>query len=192
MKKSLLILLYSLSVVPFGYTQNGIKSKGAINKVSNVPRHDTYIYFDGYEYNPVKGIRLQTTRGVMDTRIFDILDDKLNNPSNLESFTKTYPDTYSGRFIPNTSLLLGIKYKPQRTDFPSYPVKAFSKNYSARFITDGSAVELMAMGIDGENFKDYRFRVVENDSAEIIPWKIPQLQQKYGAKKEGTEKAALL
>lgn len=39
------------------------------------------------------------------------------------------------------------------------------------------------MGINKDNVNDFRYRVVENDSTELVPWsRIPGLEQKYGAK----------
>ncbi|MBC7568051.1 MAG: histidine kinase, partial [Pedobacter sp.] len=43
---------------------------------------------------------------------------------------------------------------------------------------------VVALGINSQNVNDYQYRVVENDSSEIIPWSnIPKLEQNYGAKK---------
>lgn len=82
--------------------------------------------------------------------------------------------------MPKSPIRLGVKLNlPFR--MPIY-VKSLSKTYLSYFITDGSEGLVVAMGINKNNVKDYLYRVVENDSTEIVPWsKIPKLEKKYGA-----------
>lgn len=85
--------------------------------------------------------------------------------------------------IPKSPILLGVKLNPDRPFRMPLYVKSFSKSYLSYFIPDGSEGMVIAMGINKNNVKDYLYRVVENDSTEIVPWsKIPALEQKYGAK----------
>ncbi|MBE9602968.1 sensor histidine kinase [Pedobacter sp. MC2016-24] len=180
MKKNLFNLLLFLSTAHAGFAQkntsNGPYHTSTMNKMR------AYIYFDGYSYNPVTKITTEVTQGVMNTRIFDILDKEMNNPPNLEAWIKAHPGDHSAHFTPKEPLLLGIRYKSDTTDFPSYRIATLSKKYSGRLVPDDTDIELLAMGINAENVKDYRYRIVENDSILISDWKIPQLQQKHGAK----------
>jgi hypothetical protein len=181
MKKNLFTILLFLSTAHAGIAQKS--TNNGPYQVSTMNKTGTMIYFDGYSYNPVTKITTEVTQGVMDTRIFDILREEINNPPNLEAVIKAHPGYYPGRFTPKEPLLLGTRYKSETADFPSYRISTFSKKYSGRLVTDGTAVELLAMGIDSKNIKDYRYRIIENDSILISDWRIPQLQQKYGAKK---------
>lgn len=84
--------------------------------------------------------------------------------------------------MPKSPILLGVKLNPDRPFRMPVYVKSLSKSYLSYFIPDGSEVIVVAMGINKNNVKDYLYRVVENDSNEIIPWsKIPKLEKKYGA-----------
>ena len=83
-----------------------------------------------------------------------------------------------------TPIMLGVKLNPALMDYDLSPVKSFSKTYTAFRISDGSDAVLIALGITKSNIDDYRYRVVLNDSVEVVHWsKIPGLEQKYGAEK---------
>lgn len=83
-----------------------------------------------------------------------------------------------------TPIMLGVKLNPALMDYALSPVKSFSKTYTAFRISDGSDAVLIALGITKSNIDDYRYRVVLNDSVEVVHWsKIPGLEQKYGAEK---------
>ncbi len=83
----------------------------------------------------------------------------------------------------SSPLALGIKLPPTARYYSMAPVKAFSKNFPAFRLKDNAAAIVIAMGINKDNVTDYRYRVVLNDSAEVVPWSsIPRLEQKYGAK----------
>ena len=84
---------------------------------------------------------------------------------------------------PKTPMLLGVKLNPKLTDFWSSEIKSFSKSFQSYIIKDSSDAIVIALGITAENVQDYRYHVVANDSEELIPWSIPKLEQKYGAKK---------
>jgi two-component system LytT family sensor kinase len=85
--------------------------------------------------------------------------------------------------MPKSPILLGVKLNPDRLFRMPLYVKTLSKSYLSYFIPDGSDGLVVAMGINKNNIADYRYRVVENDSTEIVPWsKIPKLEQNYGAK----------
>jgi two-component system LytT family sensor kinase len=93
------------------------------------------------------------------------------------------PLLYSNQTM-KTPLMLGVKLNPALMDYALSPVKSFSKTYTAFRISDGSDAVLIALGITKSNIGDYRYRVVLNDSVEVVHWsEIPGLGQKYGAEK---------
>lgn len=100
-------------------------------------------------------------------------------------FDKFKPDStnHLASAGPKSPLILGVKLNPSLSKYFSASVQSISKHYQTFVISDSSDAELVAMGINSGNFKNYKYRVVENDSAELVPWSpIPALQQKYGAK----------
>lgn len=108
---------------------------------------------------------------VSDTAIYTIFD-QLNNTS--------------GNFIatePASPVMLGVKLNPALMYFYSAVVGAVTQQYYSFLIRDSSDVVLVAMGINASNYKDFRYRVVENDSVELIPWSpVTDLRMDYGAK----------
>jgi two-component system LytT family sensor kinase len=83
----------------------------------------------------------------------------------------------------SSPIALGIKLPSTASFYAMAPVKAFSKNFPAFRVKDNASATVIAMGINKDNINDYRYRVVLNDSAEVVSWsKIPKLEQKYGAK----------
>ncbi|MES2426495.1 MAG: histidine kinase [Bacteroidota bacterium] len=84
---------------------------------------------------------------------------------------------------PVSPIILGVKLNPALKHFWMPNVRIMSKLYPSFSITDSSDAKVIALGITKENINDYRYRVVENDSAEVVKWSpIPSLQQNYGAK----------
>ncbi len=90
------------------------------------------------------------------------------------------------RFVkaePKSPILLGVKLNPSLVKYYSQSVQSISKHYQTFIISDSTDAVLIAMGINSTNLRSYQYRVVENDSTELIPWSpIPKLEQKYGAK----------
>lgn len=85
---------------------------------------------------------------------------------------------------PASPVMLGVKLKPGLTNFYSGVVASVTQNYYSFVIRDSSDALLLAMGIDSSNYKDFRYRVVENDSVELVPWSaVTDLRKAYGAKK---------
>lgn len=104
-------------------------------------------------------------------RIFESLD-------NSHEFNKD-----SKNIIPKSPILLGIKLSPNLKNFFSAEVPNFSKTYFSYLIPDSSDATVIAMGINGNNISDYKYRLVLNDSVEIKKWSpIEGLGMKYGAK----------
>ncbi|MBX2954143.1 MAG: histidine kinase [Leadbetterella sp.] len=86
-------------------------------------------------------------------------------------------------FTPKSPVMLGIKLNPSLVYYYGGLVPSVSKYYQTFTISDSSAAEVMALGVNPENVDDFHYRVVENDSLEVVPWSpIPRLEQRYGAK----------
>src|SRR5690606_36547055 len=116
-----------------------------------------------------------TFRGVQDHQELLVPDNSLY---------QVFNNIDGERLRPRSQLLLGIKLKSERQMPKGMPVRYLSKWVSSYFIGDSSETEVLAMGIDESNRSEFRYRVVENDQKEIVPWSvIPQLDQSYGAKK---------
>jgi len=80
-------------------------------------------------------------------------------------------------------IALGVKLDPKTILYGMMPVQSFNKNFPTFRIKKNSVATVIAMGINKTNVSDYRYRVVLNDSVEIVHWsKIPKLEQRYGAK----------
>lgn len=92
----------------------------------------------------------------------------------------------TGNFIaaePASPVMLGVKLNPALMYFYSAVVGSITHQYYSFLIRDSSDVILVAMGINASNYKDFRYRVVENDSVELIPWSpVNDLRMDYGAK----------
>jgi two-component system LytT family sensor kinase len=115
--------------------------------------------------------------------------------------TVLYNHTITGIYIPDSAvsliferqitqedrklsspIALGIKLPPTASFYAMAPVKSFSKSFPAFRVKDKFTATVIAMGINKNNIDDYRYRVVLNDSAEVVPWsQLPKLEQKYGA-----------
>lgn len=84
---------------------------------------------------------------------------------------------------PKSPIMLGVWRKKWPENSWPVQVQSISKTYSSYFIADSSEACIVAMGINEKNIGDYRYRIIENDQKEIVPWSsIPGLEQKYGAK----------
>jgi two-component system LytT family sensor kinase len=85
-------------------------------------------------------------------------------------------------FIKST-ILLGVKLNPDLKYFHGERIASVSKSYPCYIISDGSAAEVIAYGINKQNAGDYRYRIIENDSMVLVPWSKIALQQKHGSKR---------
>lgn len=85
--------------------------------------------------------------------------------------------------VPNSPILLGIKLSPKLKNYFTAPVQNISKVYYSYIVPDSSDAVIVAMGINRDNRTDYVYRIVENDSIELMPWSpIPKLSMEYGSK----------
>ncbi len=131
-------------------------------------------HFHGYSTDKRMMVRSDIGFVISDKYISHIFEDFDNN--------KTLPGK-GLKQIPNSPILLGIKLNPKLKNFISPKVQNLSKTYHSYFIPDSSDAIIIAMGINKDNYKDFLYRVVENDSIELTPWTpIPTLSIKYGAK----------
>lgn len=87
------------------------------------------------------------------------------------------------QMAPKSPLLLGVKLNPNLQKYFSGPVYSQSKEYPVYLISDSTDAVLISMGITVHNYKAYQYRIVENDSVELVKWSpITNLEQRYGAK----------
>lgn len=92
-------------------------------------------------------------------------------------------ETPDERYTSKSPVMLGVKLNPAVVQYYGGLVQSVSRYYQTFTIGDSSTAELMALGINPANAEEYRYRVVENDSLEIVPWSpIPSLEKRYGAK----------
>jgi hypothetical protein len=83
---------------------------------------------------------------------------------------------------PKSTLLLGVwMSKDSSADPITTEVKSISSIYNSYRVTPGSEAEVLSLGIDSSNAKDYRYHVVEDDSIEIVPWSPVPLSKHFGA-----------
>lgn len=86
--------------------------------------------------------------------------------------------------IPRSPIMLGVKLNAHLDDFILSELPMLSKKYSSYTLLNNTEVTIVGMGITEKNIQNFRYRVVENDSLELIPWSaIPKLTDDYGAKK---------
>lgn len=109
---------------------------------------------------------------VSDTAIYTIFDRIAN--ANNEGLETTQPAS---------PIMLGVKLNPLLRNYHSAIVPAISQNYYSFLIDDSSDAVLVAMGINATNYTDFRYRVIENDSVELVPWTpVTDLRTTYGAR----------
>lgn len=156
MKMRLFIILSLLVNICLGQTIKAPEPK--------MPPFGDVIYFECAVTDSMRASGMQTHSISVKS-----INDILNNP-----WLRNTPA--------KTAIMLGVKLNPSLTDYQLSPVKVFYKSYSAFKISDGSDAILIALGITKSNINDFRYHVVMNDSAEVIPWSpIPKLDQRYGA-----------
>jgi hypothetical protein len=106
----------------------------------------------------------------------DLFKEFNNLPHSIDSI---WGGVYRG---PKSPIMLGIYVNSETYELSTNTINSFTKTYPYIFIEDSAVVNLIAFGISLDNVKDYRYRIVENDSTELIPWSpIPKLEQKNKA-----------
>ena len=102
--------------------------------------------------------------------------------TSLHSISSGFNNSDFSGMEPKSPLLLGVKLNPHLQKYFSGSVYSQTKEYPVYLISDSSDATLVALGISQKNYKSYQYRVVENDSFELVPWSpIDHLEQKYGA-----------
>ena len=87
------------------------------------------------------------------------------------------------QMTPKSPLLLGVKLNPNLQRYFSGSIYSQTKEYPVYLISDFSDAILISMGITKHNYKSYQYRIVENDSLELVKWSpVINLEQKYGAR----------
>ncbi|MFD0751660.1 sensor histidine kinase [Mucilaginibacter calamicampi] len=175
MKRTTLILIFVTLISPvFAQITTAVVYR------SNA-KDERVITFDGHQNRRVSGMG-DVWVSVMESRIDDIYQS-MKEPVYAPGYKPT-PYDVTGKWTPKTPIILGVAYARKENKYPPrYTVTSLSKNYTAYMMSDeNSAVEVVGMGINKSNLNEYRFRVIENDSTELIPWTTPTLEQKHGAK----------
>lgn len=107
---------------------------------------------------------------------------KVGDKRSFDSLAKTHPQLGKQVMLPNSKILLGVKLNPLLEKYRKGILKVAGKKYPRYSIPDGSEAKAIAVGINPGNIINYRYHVVLNDSAEIVPWSTPKLEQLYGTK----------
>ena len=108
---------------------------------------------------------------VHDTAVFEVFD-----------YLKTSKDERFNMNGPVSPIMLGVRLNPALRNTWMPDVSSMSKSYRSYNIPDSSEAIVIALGITKDNAKDYRYRVVENDSTELVKWSpISTFQQNFGA-----------
>lgn len=128
--------------------------------------------FNMYSTEKANMVRQPVYFSASDTAIYTIFD-RIDS-ANSEEFVATRPAS---------PVMLGVKLNPALRNYYSGIVPSISQNYYSFLINDSSDAVLVAMGINATNYTDFRYRVVENDSVELVPWKpVTDLRTSYGAR----------
>ncbi|MBB6130081.1 sensor histidine kinase [Mucilaginibacter lappiensis] len=99
-------------------------------------------------------------------------------------YLKTSKDERFNMNGPVSPIMLGVRLNPTLRNTWMPDVSSMSKSYRSYNIPDSSEAIVIALGITKDNAKDYRYRVVENDSTELVKWSpISVFQQNFGAEK---------
>lgn len=126
--------------------------------------------FNMHTTEKINRVRQPVYFSVSDTAIYTIFNRLDSN--NKEGFVATRPAS---------PVMLGVKLKANLTNFYAAIVPSITRDYYSFLINDSSDAVLVAMGINTTNYKDFRYRVVENDSVELVPWSPVKLGDGYGA-----------
>lgn len=119
-----------------------------------------------------------TSRMVRRNHTYNVPDNELER---IFKFINQYDNTKIS-LNPRSPILLGVKLNPDVENYPGPDVDFYRKKYASYRISDSSDARIIALGITPENFKDFKYHVLENDSFEIVPWSsIPNLEQNHGA-----------
>jgi hypothetical protein len=102
--------------------------------------------------------------------LFLMLDNNFQVPGKMQGVKLTGP------------ALLGVRMKRVGNDLSLGSIISYSREFPVWQPADSSEVMVIAVGITPNNYKDYRYRVVMDDTIELISWTpVTNLQQMNGA-----------
>ncbi|WP_340112831.1 sensor histidine kinase [Maribellus mangrovi] len=107
-----------------------------------------------------------------------------NNINGVYGFTEYKKLERDAKF--RSPIMLGVLLNHELTNFHTSDVKSYTKDFVCYVISDSSDVKIIAAGITSDNYKDYKYHVVKNDSVEIIPWtsvSVSNLEKRYGVER---------
>lgn len=178
----LIILLISYQAI-FAQKKVLIDTVKPLQKFTSAPFGNN-IKFYGATYDETTKSWRDGDFAAADTAIYQIYDwVKTSDKRYVDSLRKAHPKAYFVQSMPMGKILLGVKLDAGLTNYSSGDFLSGNKAYKSYTINNNTDAILLAMGINAANVKDYRYHVVQNDSVEIVPWSVPKLAQKYGAKK---------
>ncbi|PJJ80468.1 sensor histidine kinase [Mucilaginibacter auburnensis] len=175
MKRSALILV----LITFACTVFAQSTTTVVYKTAE--KESQVVTFDGYHKLPLEGLS-SVWVSVAASRIDDIRLS-MREPVYAHGY-KPDPKYPTRKWLPKTPIILGVVYTKKKDNYPPrYTILSLSKSYTGYMMSsENGGVEVVAMGVNESNLSDYRFRAIENDSTVIIPWTVPKLEQKHGAK----------
>jgi two-component system, LytTR family, sensor kinase len=105
--------------------------------------------------------------------VFDMLDSSVQLPGKRENI------------MPQSPAVLGVLLPTlNQNNFFGGTVKVYTKTFNAYVLPDSVQATFFAMGIDNSNYQNYRYRVLLDDSTELLPWtRIARLEQQHGTRK---------
>ncbi|GAB3923035.1 sensor histidine kinase [Mucilaginibacter myungsuensis] len=80
----------------------------------------------------------------------------------------------------NSPIMLGVKVSSSKRNYGA-SIRLMSKIYPSYLISDNADAEIVAMGINKGNVNDFRYRVVQDDSIEVVHWSKVPLDKRFGA-----------
>lgn len=94
-------------------------------------------------------------------------------------------DTFDSILQPGSPAILGVLLPHFRKNGNAGgEVKSYSKYFYSFIVPDSTPATFLALGINGNNYRDYQYHVVLNDSTEVVPWSpVIKLEKKHGVKK---------
>jgi two-component system LytT family sensor kinase len=119
------------------------------------------------------GVRQPFIMPASDTNLaelFLMLDDKFQVPGKMQDIKLTGP------------ALLGVRMKHVDYGLSLGNIISYSRQFPVWHPADSSEVMVIAAGITPNNYKDYRYHVVMDDTIELVSWTpVTNLQQMNGA-----------
>jgi two-component system LytT family sensor kinase len=133
-----------------------------------------YFHFHGMATDTRMMVRQDLIKNVIDTALYSVFQTYEAKPN--------LPGIIIKDHVPRSSLLLGIRINSSASIYSSAKVANFSKRYASYLITDSSTVDIVAMGINKDNWQNFKYRIIEDDKVERISWSsINGLAQDFGA-----------